>query len=731
LPIFSLFALWTLVQPRFGGENVTSGELNADNWHHQDITTRAVRESGLGFEDEAVKSLQWHSDMIDSYLYNPWFWAKGGPRRVRAALTVKRELEKLHFDDLNSSSQVSTMWQRYLSGTVAGLIWAARRPDGEDVPAAHALIGLSLHALQDFYAHSNWVDDQQRRQQTWFEAFRAANGLIPPHSLYTGTYELPDHLGVKPHGKPAPACSLFQGPGLPEVLQVACAKESPLNKFAVCQMFDMCQQAVPISPTVLGIPLPEGVAYLEPAGIALDSRWQAPIARLVRDIDPNDKITAEELFATAKELALRSSVAWLMKLQTIMEDLKLGDFWKRVKLGKDTWAHRESQLEDHSTMPFLFLSAGHYPPPPSDMTMPETGHWYLWLQVTTGDNGTDGFVYVLYDKERMPHLLDHMPNDSFLLDFNDFKEGSVAAYWTGPRRDLPREITFHHERRDILDVGEALFDAVEDLVDQFLESVSDAFMSLIGGHADEIGTDKVSWSTTELAKIGPDPVPFLLEADGGDEGHYQLRCNIRRTGEGTDPGLAGTLMGDWVEYQVTIDELHCVAESNEPSEEDEVFVLALLANMTDNSPGAVQKFRTQPLDIDEQAEDVPRTRRINHSFAPVRMPRSAARLTMPVAFFESDQESVSTRDELLNSFASRVTEKLEPGLTEIVKTLGATGPGSWRLEHLRVFAFQRPMAEATGGWLFDGHIGELIGPGGRLTIPIPERQPFPLWNVQV
>ena len=34
---------------------------------------------------------------------------------------------------------------------------------------AHNLLGVSLHANQDFYSHSNWIDDDDLRSRTWFE----------------------------------------------------------------------------------------------------------------------------------------------------------------------------------------------------------------------------------------------------------------------------------------------------------------------------------------------------------------------------------------------------------------------------------------------------------------------------------------------------------------------------------------------------------------------------------
>jgi DNA-binding beta-propeller fold protein YncE len=124
----------------------------------------------------------WDADHAGGHLYDPFGSATGGRGRFQAARFAHDELAKVHFDDLASTARINLMWRRYLGGTVAGLLWAA---DRGDVAAARNIVGAGLHAMQDFYSHSNWVDLSFRRR-TWFEVPAADRNAM---QLYTGTYE--------------------------------------------------------------------------------------------------------------------------------------------------------------------------------------------------------------------------------------------------------------------------------------------------------------------------------------------------------------------------------------------------------------------------------------------------------------------------------------------------------------------------------------------------------------
>jgi hypothetical protein len=154
---------------------------------------------------------------------------------------------------------VHTMWRRYTSGTLAGLIWAWQN---KDVGAARNIVGASLHALEDFYSHSNWLDAPERRTKTYLDLSVADREKVP---LFTGSYELPDHRGMLPHGKPGPLCVLLKP--VAGVMKIACHPASPIYGTSICQTWKACEDGVVARPrTVLGIPVPDNVYYLTPAG---------------------------------------------------------------------------------------------------------------------------------------------------------------------------------------------------------------------------------------------------------------------------------------------------------------------------------------------------------------------------------------------------------------------------------------------------------------------------------
>lgn len=181
----------------FGGEDL----LNGQPWHHADITLRALAGSdatgapplaliprcGIRFSPGAATSVAWHADYVDSYLYNPLWWAEGAPdlKRFKAAITIFEDLAKLHHDDTFSVAGLEDNWRRYSAGALLGLAYQARLAatyddddDLDEIAAAHNILGLVAHATQDFYSHTNWVDDPQRQRMTWF-AYRKAYYFDP------------------------------------------------------------------------------------------------------------------------------------------------------------------------------------------------------------------------------------------------------------------------------------------------------------------------------------------------------------------------------------------------------------------------------------------------------------------------------------------------------------------------------------------------------------------------
>lgn len=145
--------------------------LAFDTGHHADLTYNALHD--MGFGADAIKVAQ-----VENWLTD-WYSSPQTPRGFRA------DFEKLHCDCLFSTGQARAYWDR-LSANAKSAVQRAARND--DPVMFLAILGVSLHAVQDFYTHSNWVETHPAsgtayRADTWFSA-------PPPAGMevYTGWY---------------------------------------------------------------------------------------------------------------------------------------------------------------------------------------------------------------------------------------------------------------------------------------------------------------------------------------------------------------------------------------------------------------------------------------------------------------------------------------------------------------------------------------------------------------
>lgn len=721
-----ILLLTTMTRFGFGGEDVTIMEssdkkkFNA-NWHHRDLTLRALDTS---WSPAVRDKIAWHADMIDSYLYNPLWWIQGVPdggmHRLKVAIATEEHLKNLHFDDLTSLDQIETMWRRYLAGTMAGLTWASEQPGDDGVAAAHNIIGVSLHAVQDFFAHSNWVDEPERRGKSWF----SRNKLQKPY-LYTGTYEHQEHHGIKHHGKISPACSILKKEPLNSLLKAAANPLSPFNNLAVVEQWKKCSDGVSVQPKVFGVELPPNVVYLDPPGIALDSTWQAKIAHRLRDIPDRATCSPQDLFDAAKESALASSQQWLGILDEAMQACGLGQFWNKVK-SRSTGLNDE-QYEQYHRFPYMFLSAGPYPPPANE----SKDEWYLRVRVKTSadaDAGTDAPIILRAPGTEQAFPLDYARDRGPLLAYDDHEAGDDIAYMVGPFPALPKTVTITNHAADAGDVlvalGKMFVEAVKDAVD----AVGDFLLSVIGGHADQVGVTKKVFSPHDLAKIGAKKQEWQIPIRGGDEGTFVVHGWIKRVRDGKSPQL-----GEYGEFLVGVSALQCVHESAPRANEgnsDEPFLFALLHSPAQQT---VQARQRPPIDDDDV--DSGEWRHFDITFDPVQVPKGSASIVVPLALWESDFESAAKRAQMLEEFAARVEAKTESKSKEFVDTLGAAIGSDWKVEHVDIYAFNRAY-DGEAGTVWSQRIDAWLPAGGTWEFalghrPLPHRWQLPLEGIKL
>ena len=381
-----------------------------------------------GFSVDAACAIAWHADFIDAYLYNPIFWVQGGYNRFRAAMVGGPELLKLHFDDTFTTAGMRSTWERYASGTLIGLYWASVQNGGRgDVAAAHNILGVSVHAVQDFYAHSNWVDDPERRCGTWLQTETAKRDAL---TLYSGAYEFSEGVAPHHHGAYSPSCSLLRGDDFDAAFETLCRGLSPLQNTSVCEGWRMCLagNAVPVS--TWGKETASQV-HTAQQGIALDTIWMARIHSSARKLldeggeflpgkdglhfpakqcspivnvrrDGVCTTDADDVFAGTKDLAIRATIEWMDYVGQAMAAMgpEQAAFWERVKHTGSPQEAREEAFETLNQLPYLFLSAGPYPVANASVDdnkiKADANGWYLRLRIRTLDSvaaGTDAEIY--------------------------------------------------------------------------------------------------------------------------------------------------------------------------------------------------------------------------------------------------------------------------------------------------------------------------------------------------
>src|SRR5262249_5055716 len=122
--------------------------------------------SRYGFSEQAIQTVQVANWLTDYYTNAP-----SAPSEVKAAL------EKLHFDCLFKTEDIDRYWKNLATNTkdeVQTVVTRVKNTEDdavlrEEITRFLMLLGISLHAVQDFYTHSNWVETHPQTQSPNYE----------------------------------------------------------------------------------------------------------------------------------------------------------------------------------------------------------------------------------------------------------------------------------------------------------------------------------------------------------------------------------------------------------------------------------------------------------------------------------------------------------------------------------------------------------------------------------
>src|SRR5262249_2595370 len=105
------------------------------------------------FSEHAIQTVQVANWLTDYYSNSP---TGGG---------AKPELAKLHFDCLYNAREIDNYWKTLAANTRAevgriaqGYRHATPVEQKQRIKRFLIVLGIALHAVQDFYSHSNWVE---------------------------------------------------------------------------------------------------------------------------------------------------------------------------------------------------------------------------------------------------------------------------------------------------------------------------------------------------------------------------------------------------------------------------------------------------------------------------------------------------------------------------------------------------------------------------------------------
>ena len=144
-----------------------------DTGHHWEITWNALAREG--FSEDAIRVVVLQNWLTDYYGgQDDWFVRTLRLSDEKDKLTIKNATF-LHFDNMRSTAAATRYWQVLVDST-ASQLHAKLQARDDDPMAILTLLGLSLHAVQDFYSHSTWVERVYASRP---------DGCAPPHGTYS------------------------------------------------------------------------------------------------------------------------------------------------------------------------------------------------------------------------------------------------------------------------------------------------------------------------------------------------------------------------------------------------------------------------------------------------------------------------------------------------------------------------------------------------------------------
>jgi hypothetical protein len=157
--------------------SVASASFAFDTRWHMDATRIGMQSNG--FSSDARLMAQFGNyitdffsavDLREAYQHIPGGAAAGWPTGLHG-INIE-DIARMHFDALTSEAQIEHQWKTLEANTLAALKKWNSDPSvkpGYRGILVLTILGSSLHAVQDFYSHSNWLKVSGTGGRLWFD----------------------------------------------------------------------------------------------------------------------------------------------------------------------------------------------------------------------------------------------------------------------------------------------------------------------------------------------------------------------------------------------------------------------------------------------------------------------------------------------------------------------------------------------------------------------------------
>lgn len=181
-----------------------------DTWWHAECTRKAA--TANSFSNDARLALQVSNYITDYFPAYPYMNEKLRKYNIPVvALPVELSFEYMHFDAIFTTEDIENNWAVLYQNTVNTLRnYSINKnvKEGFRLIVFLNIIGTSLHIVQDFYSHSNWVNLHAKANVSpvpvWFDVTEKERKKL---KLATGAYPDGSVPGKLSHGDLNKDCS--------------------------------------------------------------------------------------------------------------------------------------------------------------------------------------------------------------------------------------------------------------------------------------------------------------------------------------------------------------------------------------------------------------------------------------------------------------------------------------------------------------------------------------------